>query len=183
MTASDSEATMKSDYFKWVESQERVALFRRLQVQRVGTPTLEHFLRKFFKKKGGEESFDDHIRGGKNLDKDKVLLLLLELTIRDCQAECRKSRAKYWKNRNLQKTIMERREYTREVKEFKKEGERLREELKKKYEDKVNHLKKKFGRKGETNMRQEHLDQLRCYKGVKILNIGGEEELDDRESP
>ena len=114
---------MKNEYFKWIESQERVQLFKKLQVQKVGTPTLEHFLRKFFSKKGGEQGFDQQIRGSKDLDKEKVLLLLLELTIRDCEGECRRSRARYWRCRNLQQTIMSRKDYIREIKNFRKEGE------------------------------------------------------------
>ena len=72
-------------------------LFQNLQAAKLGTPHLESFLRKFFKKKG--KNLDVELGRSMDLGKDKVLKMCMELQAREVQREEKRCRSRYWKIR------------------------------------------------------------------------------------
>ena len=67
-------------------------------------------------------------------------MLLLELTIRDLQKKTRESKVAYWRERNCQIAMGDRRSLTRTIVDMKKEGRLELNRIRGKNKDKVQHL-------------------------------------------
>ena len=156
----------KKLYTKLVKGETRTELLRCLQVRRVGTPEVEEFLKRLYKRQGKELGIP---ATSNNLGRERIIKLLLESKIRNAEREEREMRRKYWRMRGkLQKELGNKRKVSKIVTEIRDAGKNLKIRIRRKNKEKVEHLENKYRQRARVGLNE----LIVRYKDTRIFEGG-----------
>ena len=125
-----------------IRAEEVCNLLGHLRSKRLGTSKLEFFLRNLFGGKG--EQIGSNLRG-KQMDREKVVKVMMDVLVKDAQRDAKKTRGKYWHKRAILSDLCRSTsQYRRAIDKISTDNQSYRDMIKAKNKEKIDHLQKKF---------------------------------------